>query len=402
MAYQAKCAECGSVLEQEHNPCPCGGETIFEYNEPIPSGNPRSMWYYRVRLPVETTSPVTLGEGATPLIFCPDLIPGVSLWIKDETRNPTGSMKDRAMSVAFTKLREKGHCRTILLSAGGAGVAAAAYAARAGMTNVVVVPSDAPLSRLLLCHIYGSTLVRIDGTVEDVLDVVTRASNSGAFIDISTYRKANPFQAEAPKTIAYEIVHDLGYVPSVVVVPVGGGGTLASIFSGFQDIVEDHYDLPRMVGVQNRQFASLYLALQKGIYTDPDLRKLSQEIDASRPTATPGLRHAYPPDGVAALRAIRASHGGVVMVEEEDAVRWSARLAKRAGIWAEPSAAISLAAVEHLVQQGALGSNDTVVCIATGAGWRDLADINQNAQPPITTIRSRGDAAVDELLSITG
>ncbi len=397
MSYTAVCNQCSSILTDD-NACHCGGEVAFVFDEPVPSGVPSSMWHYGARLPLADADPVTLGEGATPLLPAPGLIPGLNLWLKDETRNPTGSMKDRAMSVAFSKARQQGIGRTILLSAGGAGIAAAAYAARSGITNVVVVPEDAPSSRVLLCHLYGSKLVQVKGNVEDVLEIVKFASQSGEFLEVSTYRRANPYQAEAPKTIAYEIAESMHALPAAVVVPIGGGGTLAGIYQGFRDIGTD--GTPQMVGVQNRNFAALDIAMQRHLSLLGDLLEVAKEIDSSLATQTPGLRHAFPPDGVAALAAIRASGGRMVVVDDEEAIYWRERLAVETGILAEPSATTALAAAAKLRESGNFTNDEAVVCIITGAGWRDLPDLAIQAKIPIHAVEAQGRNTLGALLAV--
>lgn len=368
------------------------------FDRPVPTGIPSSMWHYAPRLPMADVDPVTLGEGATPLLPAPDLIPGLNLWLKDETRNPTGSMKDRAMSIAFSKARQEGIGRTILLSAGGAGIAAAAYAARAGIRNVVVVPQDAPPSRVLLCHLYGSKLVQVNGNVEDVLGFVNLANQSGEFLEVSTYRRANPYQAEAPKTIAYEIAAFMRPGPAAVVMPVGGGGTLAGLYQGFRDMGAD--GIPQMVGVQNRNFASLDIAMKRHLVSLEELLEVAKGIDSSLPTKTPGLRHAFPPDGVAALAAMRASGGRMVVVDDDAAIYWRERLAVETGILAEPSSTTALAAAAKLREAGSFMNGEVVVCIITGAGWRDLPDFAIQTKIPMHTFEAKGRNNLSALLAV--
>lgn len=399
------CDTCGTNFDHDVLACACGGEIVFAYDQPVRENTAlRSMWRWHNRLPVgDSKVPVSLGEGATPLLSADGLVEGIRLYLKDETRNPSGSMKDRAMSVAFTKAREFGSQRSIILSAGGSGIAASVYAARANMTNLVVVPSDVPPLRLLLSHLAGSILVRVDGNVEDALAVVERARRSGAFYEVSTYRKGNPYQAEAQKTIAYEVVEDLGRAPDTMVIPIGGGGTLAGIQQGFQDLLEAGRieRVPRLIGVQNRKFNALQLALEQNLESLEDVLRVAETIDSSAPTETGGLRHAYPPDGVAALRAVRAVGGDVASVTDDEAVDWQVRLSHAVGILAEPSSTASLAAVAQLAATGRLAVGETVVALITGAGWRDLGRIADRTRLDIHSLEAGADDAVERLLALS-
>ncbi|MGE5589503.1 MAG: threonine synthase [Bacillota bacterium] len=346
-----------------------------------PSG--RSIWRFRSLLPVRSReSEVSLGEGLTPLVAS-RLSLGCRLWLKDEGRNPTGSMKDRALSVAVSAARESGKDRVIIASTGSAGMAASAYAARAGMRCLVLVPRPTSRERLVVMAALGAEVVEVDGTFEDLMEIIGEARRHG-WEELTTYRKANPHQGEGPKTIAYELHEQLGQVPEAVVVPVGGGGTLAAIWRGFQDLLAMGLiqRTPRMIGVQNVHFNALELALQRGLQTEEEIIGLG--LDAGIPVITRNLKHAFPPDSLEALNALRQSGGTVVSVTDEEAVKAQVELARTDGLFAEPSSAVTLAAIAKLVVRGELSEDAQVVAILSGSGLREVQTAVDTIRPVIT------------------
>lgn len=342
----------------------------------------RSIWRFRSLLPIRSReNEVSLGEGLTPLVSS-RLSLGCRLWLKDEGRNPTGSMKDRALSVAVSAAREAGKDRVIIASTGSAGMAASAYAARAGMRCLVLVPRPTTRERLVVMAALGAEVVEVDGTFEDLMEIIGEARHHG-WEELTTYRKANPHQAEGPKTIAYELYEQMDQVPDAVVVPVGGGGTLAAIWRGFQDLLQMGLirRAPRIIGVQNVHFNALELALQKGLQTEEEIMDLG--LDAGIPVITRNLKHAFPPDSLAALRAIRQSGGTVVSVTDEEAVQAQVELARTDGLFAEPSSAVTLAAIGKLTARGELSAEASVVAILSGSGLREVQTAVETIRPVI-------------------
>jgi threonine synthase len=263
--YAPVCQGCGlpAEIDLQNMACRACGQAIgFTYDPESlrRREDSRSMWRYAGALPIAPgTEPVSLGEGFTPLLRCQQEWAGGQVWLKDETRNPTGSMKDRALSVAFTKGKELGATRAIMASTGSAGISGAAFAARAGIPITVLVPKGTPRERLIAMTMLGAELIEVDGTIEDCLNLLHTARNEYGWYETSTLRKANPFTGEGPKTISFEIVEQLGRVPDVMVVPVGGGGTLSGIWHGFEELQASGLTdrLPRIIAVQGALFNRL-------------------------------------------------------------------------------------------------------------------------------------------------
>ena len=354
---------------------------LLSWDEGTPAD---SMWRFFDALPIERRdSVVSLGEGMTPLLASASMR---NVWLKDETRNPSGSAKDRAMSVAVTKGVELNRRATIIASTGSAGLSAAAYSARARVPSVVLVPHDTPWHRLALMRRYGGHVIQVDGPYELLMEVLDHAREQLGFYDVSTYSAANACQAEGPKTIAYEIFMRLGRAPEAVIVPVGGGGTLAGVHQGFVDLVAagSITGLPRIYAVQNSLFNALELALQRGLRTYEELVDL--RLDDTVTVETTNLKHAVPPDGVHALAAIRSSGGGVVTVADREAVQAQERVARTEGLLVEVSSAVVFVGYERLVERGEVSRQDETVLLLTGSALRDAALIG----------REEDDRALDE------
>jgi threonine synthase len=358
--------------------CPlCDGPLDFRYPEDLQddSRNGRSMWRYRDRLPVQPgTKIVTLDEGGTPLVRA-EHETCFELFFKNETTNPTGSHKDRALSIGITKAREFGFLTCMLYSDGSAALSSAAYASRAGIRHIALVPKGVSDDRLLPLLVYNSLVLEFAGRAADALDWVHEACQFLGVYETSTYRRANPYESEGPKTISYEIFEELGEAPDWVVVPVGGGGTLAGIWRGFCDLHKRQFirKLPRLVGVLPKGYRLLERGLSRGIETDEDLRNLAK----FEPPGTIQVKIAmsWPPDGVEAIRALRASSGQFLFASDREAWQAQRTLGARDGIYAEVSAAVALVGVEKLRRQGSIANGEKVVAVITGSGFRETAEL---------------------------
>src|SRR4051794_33842176 len=222
------------------------------------------MWRWWPLLPVDNPDGiVSLGEGGTPLL--PSRVLRATSF-KDESRNPTGSHKDRPLAVAMTHARALGREVAVVVSAGSTGIANAAMAARAGMRSVAFVPRGTPAERLYPVYALGSTVVVVDDEVDPIVDRLAAMAQDGDVYVSSTARSSNPYQAEGTKTIAYELAEQ-GGVPDWVVVPVGGGGTVAGIWRGFRDLQRLGWidRVPRLLGVVARDYNALEVAFERGL-----------------------------------------------------------------------------------------------------------------------------------------
>jgi threonine synthase len=345
-----------------------------------------SMWRYRAVLPVPPdVEPVTLGEGLTPLLRA-RTDTGCTTWWKNEAANPTGSHKDRAMSVALTRASWLGVESVFVASAGSTALAAAAYAARAAVRCVVLVGEEASDRRLLPIAALGARLLRVRGTVDDALAVLAEAVQLSAIHDVSTTRAGNPAQGEGPKTIAWEIFEALGHAPDWVVVPTGGGGTLSAIHRGFGELVTlERVDrIPRMASYQPTGYDTFLPALAEHWDTDAALR--DHAFPAGAATVQVKIAHTYAPDGAEALAAIRDSGGAAVAVSDADALAGVGVLASTDGLFVEPSSGGLIDAIRQLVRRGLVRPSDEVVGIVGGSGFRELDALSASARPDIAFV----------------
>ncbi len=379
-AYQLSCHICGEELEPTARPDCSRGHCTVTFSYPAPAGleilptaiSPVSMWRYRRLLPVTTeVTEVSLGEGWTPLLDAPHIAQWVGLEavsIKSEAANPTGSFKDRCASVAMTKAREFGAAGVAIASAGNAGAAAAAYAARASIPCWVVVPHGTPKERLVQISITGAHVVAIQGTVNDCVDVVRAMRDDLGLYPVTTAISENPYQGEGPRTIAFEIFEQLGYVPDWVVAPVGGGGLLSAIGRGWLELRERGMIdfIPHLAGVQPTGCAPFVRGWETAV--DP----FAIPAWGTPTSIATSIADPFPLDGWSALITLRDS-GGAAAAVTDDGIRLAERLlAESEGLFVEPASACALAGVRSLVESGVIARSARVVVIASGAGFKDL------------------------------
>ena len=403
--YSVVCRRCRTVIPEDcyRIACPCcTGVLEFDYSVAGAGGNcpADSMWRYRARLPVREQAPVvSLHEGMTPLEKARNLSDGVEIYFKNETMNPTGSHKDRAISIAMSKAVEYGFDTVMLYSDGSTALSSAAYAARAGLRNITLVPQGMPDDRLAPLLIYNSVILEYQGCAAEALDWVHESCERFQIFETSTYRKANPYQAEGPKTIAYEIAEQLGDAPDWVVVPVGGGGTFAGIWRGFvelrtQDVISK---LPRMAGVLPTGYTVLETALREKVDSESGLRALT----LSRPPVTiqTKIAMAFPPDGLEALEAVRDSGGLFLFASDEEVLAAQMTLGACEGIYAEPSSAAALCGVEQLRARELTAKGEKAVALITGSGFRENMQTFSSLRVPRTAVDSKsGETVLEELL----
>lgn len=380
--FRRVCFACGEVLSRE-NPwgrCPrCGsyGVPRFDPALPLKDFRFRRMWRYWPRLPLEGADPVTLGEGDTPLVpLREDSGPG-RLWVKWEGLNPTGTYKDRPASVTVSRARETGAGGVIVASDGNNGPAVAAYAARAGLPCLVLMPRDTPAFRCRQAAAYGARIVLVEGDINDCLEVSEAWGRELGYPDGSTAIHLNPYHEEADKTIAYEIFEELGRVPDWVSVPLGGGGVCAGVCRGFRDLADLGLTdrVPRPVAAQAAACAPFVRAVREG-------RPLRREPCPGRTLALT-IAVPFPADGEIARQALEASGGEAVAVEEAELAAATLLLARQ-GMLVEPTGAVSLAALLRCRREGLVREGDVAVAVATGTGlkvlgeWEDLENLDRS------------------------
>jgi len=361
--------------------------------ERIEAGPP-SIWRYHDLLPVdvEHTEPITLGEGFTPLVRARNLGAELglrNLYLKNDTQNPTGSFKDRVVSVAATWAREHGLTTIACASTGNLANSVAAYAAHAGLRAVVVVPSDLEPAKMIGTSIFRPTLIAVDGSYDDVNRLCSELAydRPWAFVNVNM----RPYYAEGSKTIALETAEQLGWrVPDRVVAPIASGSLYTKILQGFQEgraagLLDDG-PAPAMHGSQGAGCAPVATAFAAG----------SNEVIPVRPTGiAKSLAIGSPADGVYALDVARRTGGSIESVTDDEIVDGIRLLASTTGVFTETAGGVTTAVLRKLAQRGEIGAGETVVVYITGDGLKTIDAV----EPVVAAIQVAPDPdAVDELL----
>lgn len=352
------CPGCGKPWLVRHRPPPDASELPHRW-----SRRQGGMWRFRELLPLAPDEePVTLGEGGTPCLPAPVLGEelGVELYVKDEGRNPTGSFKDRGLSAAVTRASLDGVESFVIPSAGNAGAALSAYAARAGCPARVFVPLDTPEGVLRRCDRYGADLVTVDGLITDCGDRAARhARETGAF-DVSTLQE--PYRVEGKKTMMLEILESLEWEPpDAIVYPTGGGTGLIATWKVLGELVR--------WGVLDGRQTRMYSVQSEGCA--PVVRAWNEGREDARPwedavTDAYGLRVPSALGDFLILRALRESGGAAVAVPDAEMVHGAEELGEHEGIAACIEGGATLAALRRLVAAGEIRSGERVVLFDTG------------------------------------
>jgi threonine synthase len=312
---------------------------------------------YRDFLDVHESTPVvSLFEGNTPLYKAPLLsaAAGVEIWLKYEGMNPTGSFKDRGMTMAITKAKEEGAEVVICASTGNTSAAAAAYAARAGMKAVVVIPhGKVALGKLAQTVMYGADIIEIEGNFDEALAIVRNISASHP---VTLVNSVNPYRIEGQKTAAFEVCDALGESPTYLAVPVGNAGNITAYWKGFYEYRQRRYSgkLPKMLGFE----AAGSAAIVKGAPI------------ANPETIATAIRIGNPASWEQAVAAAEGSKGKIDMVQDEEILE-AYRLIAKEGIFCEPASAASVAGVLKYAKKGFFDDSDKIVCVLTGNGLKD-------------------------------
>jgi len=360
------CDKCGGFLEVLYDMESV--KSVLEKGEFGKGSNLLEM--YSVLLPIrDVKKAVSLGEGNTPLILADRLAERLGLrrlYLKDETRNPTGTFKDRSICVGVSVAKENGIVQVSTASTGNAGASLAAFSAKAGLTCHLIIPASASPTKLVQAMVYGARIIPIEASVDIALSLLREAYEAWGWYPIPTSGPFNPYQAEGAKTIAYEISFRMrDQTPDWVIYPICGGDNIAANWKAFEELRE--LDLgpvpPRLVGVQASACESLSEPLRMG---HEQIRPVKNPQ-----TIASSLRIEYPPTGLAALRAIKNSRGVAMGVTDEEMLNAQNLLASREGIFAEPASASVVAALTQLVQTGVVTRSDTVVCVITGTGLKE-------------------------------
>jgi threonine synthase len=334
---------------------------------------------YRDRLPVSADTPVvTLREGGTPLLPAAHLseLTGCDVYCKVEGSNPTGSFKDRGMTMAISRAVEAGSQAVICASTGNTSASAAAYAARAGLTCAVLVPSGKiALGKLAQALVHGARLLQLDGSFDDCLRVARELADT---FPVTLVNSVNPFRLEGQKTAAFEIVEDLGAAPDVHCLPVGNAGNITAYWRGYGEEDARHASgRPRMHGFQAAGAAPI---VRGSVVTAPQ-------------TIATAIRIGNPASWDLALDARDASGGTIQAVNDRQILAAYRLLARTEGVFVEPSSAASVAGLLQARAAGLIQAGERVVCTVTGNGLKDPDWAISGAAKPATIPATAAGAA---------
>jgi len=331
---------------------------------------------YEALLPLspEGASTFSLIVGGSQLISRPDLAMEVGLsqlHLKDDTRLPSASFKDRASSVLLAMAAERGIERVSTASTGNAGCSMACLCADGGLDAFVFVPESAPAAKIAQLLFYGASVAKVQGTYDDAFDLCWRVSNEYGWLNRST--GWNPFTREGKKTVSFEIAQQLDWqVPDAVFVPVGDGNIISGVYKGFRELeaIGAIEACPAIVAVQSvgsNAIAQAVTRVEKGCAVTESIESVSAT------TMADSISVDLPRDGVAAVRAVTESGGRAIEVTDDRICEAIVRLSRQAGVFAEPAGATAYAGLLAWAEQGRPGGYEKVVCLVTGNGLKDVA-----------------------------
>ncbi|KMJ58837.1 threonine synthase [Bacillus sp. LL01] len=327
---------------------------------------------YSNYLPVSAHTPnVSLQEGNTPLLFLEKLSEklDIELHVKVEGANPTGSFKDRGMALAVAKAKEEGSTTVVCASTGNTSASAAAYAAKAGMKCIVVIPDGKIASgKLAQAVMYGAEIYSLDGNFDEALQMVRRLSDE---LPITLVNSLNPYRIEGQKTAAFEVCDQLGKAPDVLALPVGNAGNITAYWRGFQEYHRVRASgLPEMRGFEAEGAAAI---VENRVISNPE-------------TIATAIRIGNPASWNYAVQAANDSNGKIDFVTDEEILYAYKLLAQTEGVFAEPASSASVAGVIKQLKTGELSKGKQVVCVLTGNGLKDPVTATNHANVKVQQI----------------
>ncbi len=387
-----KCVHCGTEYRCEGmqylcDSCGCNFEVIYDYKairqiltrESLAADRDLSVWRYWDLLPLADRSHVMpLQIGWTPL-YRPRRLErklGLeTLYLKDDGRNPSGSFKDRASSVAVAKALELGFPTIAGASTGNAASSTACLCASLGISPTIFVPAAAPEAKVAQLLVFGAAVYAVNGSYDDAFDLCTEVCLEYGWFNRNT--GYNPYTREGKKTVSFEICEQLGWeVPDTVLVPVGDGNIITGVWKGFQDLygVGLIDRLPRLVAVQSDKSSAVVDAvLGDGVVSPVSATTVADSISVDLPR-----------DGEAAVKAVKESKGTGVLVSDEAILNSILTIARGAGVFAEPAGATAYAGLEKMREEGVVADDETVVCLVTGNGLKDVKSAIRVAGSPVS------------------
>ncbi|MBA7538355.1 Threonine synthase [subsurface metagenome] len=387
--YEVKCIRCGARFSREdvvYTCRKCDGLLDIKYDyseigaEQVVKAEGEGVWKYRVLLPFDEqeTKPITINEGNTPLYRCDRLAKSIGiddLWVKHEGLNPSGSFKDRGMTVGVTKAVELGVKGVACASTGNTSASLAIFAAKAGIPCYVLLPKGkVALGKVAQAMMHGAKVFSLKGNFDDALRVVRVLCEEEKLYLLNS---VNPYRLEGQKTIAFEVTEKLDWeVPDRVILPVGNAGNISAIFKGFSELktLDITDDIPKMTGIQAEGAKPIVNAFKEG---------KAEIIPEDKPeTIASAIRIGNPVNAAKALHAIRSSGGVAESVTDDEITEAQFMLARLEGIGVEPASAASIAGLKKLVEMGKIERDERIVCITTGHLLKDPERVIKICEPP--------------------
>lgn len=397
---------CTYPINQVTYTCPVHGELgtldiLYDYeslkhsldrNE-LSSSRDMTCWRYKSLLPFSPESPVPpLNVGWTPLYDSSRLAKTIGVrkvWVKDDSANPTGSLKDRASTVVLARALEQGISVVSTASTGNAAAALAGLGASVPEIDIVIfVPATAPEAKIAQLLVYGATVMLVEGTYDEAFDLCMQVCEAEGWYSRNT--GVNPFTTEGKKTVALEIAEQLKWnVPDVVVVSVGDGSIISGTHKGFADLSRLGWidKIPRLIGVQAEGSSVLAQAWANNLSAE-------QMVAGDANTIADSISSGFPRDRAKALRAVRETNGAYVTVSDVEIVSAIPQFAQLTGVFAEPAAVATLAGAQRAVESGVIHADESVCLIITGNGLKDVKRAQESVaqgfrvQPDIDSVRA--------------
>jgi threonine synthase len=388
------CAECFGPLEVGYDDVVLKAVT----REQIEAG-PHNVWRYAPLLPVgqDPAERVTLNPGFTPLIRADNLARELgmkSLWVKDDSANPTHSFKDRVVSMAATAARRLGLTRIACASTGNLANSVAAHAARNGLESIVFIPSDLELAKVVQTAVYGGTLVAVDGSYDDVNRLTSELAETDEFEDVAfVNQNVRPYYAEGSKTLGFEVAEQLGWrLPRQVVVPIASGSQFTKIDKAFGELAK--------IGLVDETPWTMFGAQSSGC--SPVAEAFAAGHDVVRPVKPTGIAKSLnignPADGPYAIDAARRTGGAIAHVDDDEIREGIRLLARTTGIFTETAGGVTVAVLRKLLAEGKLDPEAETVVYNTGDGLKTLDAVADRVSPTMRIDPTLESAAAAGLL----
>lgn len=402
-AHKVICWDCGAEVDDPFvNTCPrCGGlltvkmelEKVKEMKPQDLRSTPIGVWRYAPFMPVDPAHKVSIQEGGTPLY--PTKALGVEIgventFVKFEGLNPTGSFKDRGMTMGVSHAKELGAKVVGCASTGNTSAALAAYAAKAGMKCAVFLPSGkVAMGKLAQALFFGAKVLSIDGNFDDALALARKMADERKLYLLNSI---NPYRPEGQKSVLFEIMDQLNYeVPDRIILPVGNAANIWAVYKALTELEEVGWidKMPMLTGIQAEGAAPVARAFAA--------KENNFEPEHNPETIATAIRIGNPVSGRKALKAIYSTGGYCTTVNDDEIIKAQQLLGRREGVCVEPASAASVAGLKKLREMGIADKDERVVCICTGNGLKDPDTIINNCAPPIKCGNSVAD--VERILS---